>query len=628
MISLSDMDSLVRDALNARLAWEEEQIKGYRLRHDGVGRPKKPWPGAADLNWPLSDMMIEKIKPYYVQQVFANELVANFFSLKSDLMQFNNAAAQWFDYRLRQRTNFETEIISVVDHMLMCGKGLLKVYWDEERKQVQFDSVDPMYFVVPPHTVDLRDADWCVQVHQVSPAAYKRNENYNQSPELMKKIRAANAEGRSRYEGEKFLREGITHLVDDDRIPLWEVYYRDGKELLTFTFSPLCNDEFVRPVRPLPYDHNELPYVEFNVEVKDKGYYAPRGLPQRVAPLQQSMTKLWNEKLDAVTIYGRPIFTSDNPMVNAGNIRMQPGQIIPFPVKAVNMGQPPVSWDQEIAQQRVTAEQLIGIPDAGLQNQLKSGERRTASEINLIGSVMSQVTDLRSRIFRRALAEGFTQAWDLYVQYDKADLHYFYRNELMRIPEEAVRDGYRIEPLASADNFNKQFVYQKKVTRFQLLQNNPFVNQSELVRDLIAADDPQDVKRIHMDHETQSMDQTEDQATEICRMLIGFPSQVKPVDDDATHLMILRGFVERRIMAGEGIDGELAVLLMNHANMHFQQLQQKNPDQAGQLEESMQQMSQYLGQVVAKEQQAREAVAQEAAAEEQIMAEEGLPVYG
>ena len=156
------------------------------------------------------------------------------------------------------------------------------------------------------------------------------------------------------------------------------------------------------------------------------------------------------------------------------------------------------------------------------------------------------------------------------------------------------------------------------MTRFQLLQNNPFVNQSELVRDLIAADDPQDVKRIHMDHETQSADQSEDQATEITRMMIGFPSQVKPVDDDAVHLTILRGFVERRIAANEGIDAEMATLLLNHANLHFRQLQQKNPDQAKQLEEPMQQMSQYLGQVVAMEQQQAQDM-------EQQMQQEALP---
>ena len=34
-------------------------------------------------------------------------------------------------------------------------------------------------------------------------------------------------------------------------------------------------------------------------------------------------------------------------------------------------------------------------------------------------------------------------------------------------------------------------------------------------------------------------------------------------------LMILLGYVERRVVANEAIDGELAILLMNHANMHY-----------------------------------------------------------
>ncbi len=38
--------------------------------------------------------------------------------------------------------------------------------------------------------------------------------------------------------------------------------------------------------------------------------------------------------------------------------------------------------------------------------------------------------------------------------------------------------------------------------------------------------------------------------------------------------------VNGAVEAGGALDAELALLLMNHANMHFQQLQQKNPDQA------------------------------------------------
>ena len=52
--------------------------------------------------------------------------------------------------------------------------------------------------------------------------------------------------------------------------------------------------------------------------------------------------------------------------------------------------------------------------------------------------------------------------------------------------------------------------------------------------------------------------------------------------------------VNGAVEAGGALDAELALLLMNHANMHCQQLQKKNPAQAAQLEEPLQQMATYL----------------------------------
>ena len=601
-------DNKIRSALSARTGWEAKQLTYYKLRHQGLARLNKPFPTAAEMNWPLSDMMVEKIKPYYIQQVFANELLANFYALKRDLSPFNGLAAQWFDYRVRQRTNFEMEIISVADYMLMSGKGLLKVRWDDATSQVRFDSVDPMQFVVPAHTNELSAADWCVQVHQVSLDAYKRNENWCQDAEFVARLAApAPSVSNGATVAAKFSREGLTHAADDQTVVLWEVYYRTTDSVLrTFTMSPLVSDKLVRDEMEFPYDHGQLPFVEFNCEVKDKGYFSSRGIPERVGPLQTSMTRMWNEKLDALAFYGKPVFVSDNPLGNPGNVRVVPGQVLPFAIRKVDMGQPPVQWDGEMMGHRLTAEQLIGVPDAGLSNQMHANERRTASEVNLIGSLMSQVVDLRSRVFRRSLATAFQQAWLLYVQHDKAGLDYFYRNELMALPPTALSDEYRIEPLASADNFNKQFVFQKKVARFQMLQNNPYVNQAELVRDLIAADDPQDIKRLFMDSDQQSGDQMEDQAGEIGRMLIGFPSQVKPVDDDAAHLTILLQFVERRVTTGEPVSPELAILFLNHANMHYRQLMTKNPEKAKELEQPLQQLAMYLGKVVAEAQAAQQ----------------------
>ena len=606
-VSEGDLDPIeviraeVDAALSARGVWEERQTMWYKLRHSGLKRPRKPFPGAADMTWPLSDMMIEKLKPFYIQQTFANELVANFYSLRSSQQEFNTAAAQWFDYKLRQFTNFENEIVSVADYMLMGGKGIIKIRWDENKKEVAFDSVDPMMLIVPSDTVDLQDADWVIQVHQISEAAYRRNKQYNQA--ILDQVVSMNgAEAERLRDSEKMVREGITHTATAGKVVLWECYKKlDDGTIEVCVFAPTLPEQFiVEPSKKLhgPKVH---PFVEYNSEIKDKGYYASRGLPERVASMQMSMSKLWNEKLDAITVFNRPIFTSDNPMVNAGNIRMNPGDIIPFPVKKIPMDTPPINWDLEINQHRMTAEQLVGVPDAGL-TQASSSERRTASEVNLIGSLMSQVVDLRSRVFRKALAETFRQAWTVMMAESSEDLGFFFRNDLMALPPAAIHEEYRIEPLASADNLNTQFVYRKKLERFQLLQGNPHVNQMNLTRDLIAAGDPQDVKSLMMDDSTQAADHAEDQATEINRMLIGFPSQIKPVDDDAVHLAIIKGFVERRVTLDEELTPELATLLMNHSNMHFRQLQQKDPDRAGEMEPELQKMVTLLGSIVGEAQ--------------------------
>lgn len=605
--SITEIFEEANQALSDRSTWEEKQLTFYKLRHSGLKRTNTPHPGAADMNWPLSDMMIEKIKPYYIQQTFANELVANFYSLRRSDQAFNTLAAQWFDYRIRQQSNFETEIISVADYMLMTGKGILKIRWDVDQEQVVFDSVDPTMIVVPTGTIDLQSADWLVQIHEISIAAYKRNSLFDDG--VLPKITKQNSQEASRLaQAEQYAREGVTHSEQTDQVVLWEVYRRkeDGT-IDTFTFSPVYPDEYVRaPIQKI-HDPEEFPFVEFNAEIKDKSYYASRGVPERVAAIQMSMSKLWNEKLDAITSFNRPIFTSDNPMANAGNIRMRPGSLIPFPVKKVDMGTPPINWDSELVQHRLTAEQLVGVPDAGL-TQIANNERRTASEVNLIGSIMSQVVDLRSRVFRKALAETFRQAWVIYVAEEKERLNYFYQNEMMNLPADAVHPEYQIEPLASADNLNSQFVYRKKVERYNMLSGNPFVNQHNLTRDLIAAGDPQDVKFLLEDNESKAANAAEDQASEISRMLIGFPSQVKPVDDDVTHIMTIKGFVERRVTMDEPISPELATLLVNHLALHLKQLYEKDSEQAAQVEQEVTQLGQYLGTIVGEAGAAQELV--------------------
>src|SRR3954454_1235964 len=64
--------------LRSRQAWLSRQSAWYQMRHDGLRRKSKPFPGAADLHYPLADSIIEKLKPFYFNQLFATETVAEF----------------------------------------------------------------------------------------------------------------------------------------------------------------------------------------------------------------------------------------------------------------------------------------------------------------------------------------------------------------------------------------------------------------------------------------------------------------------------------------------------------------------------------------------------------------------
>lgn len=72
----------------------------------------------------------------------------------------------------------------------------------------------------------------------------------------------------------------------------------------------------------------------------------------------------------------------------------------------------------QMQQTRMVAEQAVATPDFGAV-QAAGQKPRTATEMNLVGSVMGQSTDLRARIFRRELGRLLQMSWALLLQYGK-----------------------------------------------------------------------------------------------------------------------------------------------------------------------------------------------------------------
>ena len=181
--------------------------------------------------------------------------------------------------------------------------------------------------MVPEGTKDIESADRITHIQQYSPDSFRRNKAFNQDEALIERITGANRTARgddSRIDA-KYSREGITY-TEDNKIIVWETYVQETDGSWTiYTYSPAEPGTPLRKEMKVPYAHKKPPFVSFVYEIKDVGWYSPRGAIELVAVFETALTKLLNEKNDAMSLYNRPLFTSSSSLPNTGNLRFQPG---------------------------------------------------------------------------------------------------------------------------------------------------------------------------------------------------------------------------------------------------------------------------------------------------------------
>jgi hypothetical protein len=618
----------ILQAVKDRQKWEDRQATWYKMRHNGLRRVNKPFPGASDLHFPLADMQIEKLKPFYLSQIYAADTIPSFLAKKNEASAMATEAALWFDSQLKHETNFEDEIAIGVDKMLNCAVVPFKVYWEAQRERLAFEAINPIHLIVPAYTGRLADADWIVHVQKYSKHAYARVPEFNKKAETMAAICGAKGEDGANtagsYETTKTEREGITTTQEKGQIIVWEVFTRaDDGQWEVATYSPSAPTLALRPVFRLPYNRGAFadklpppPFFELTMERKDRGYYDPRGVVERVAPFETSLCKDWNTMKDWQTQSTNLTYSAPNGIpANTGTLRHVPGQIYPFALQALTVPPAPVDIAEAMQGTRSVAEQLIGAPDFGTQQQGR--DNKTAKEVTLIANVMGQSTDNRGRQFRRELGTGLRLAWAICLQYCEARLNYRTTEGFAELTPEALQQDYQIELNASGDNWNRQQVIQQAQAMFQMFRGDPFVDQYELRRDVLNALDPRKAKKLLLNTGSQNAAQLEDQAQEISIMLLGFPAEVRESDDHILHIQSGLGFLQRRISLGQPVGPEVVVLLHQHLTGHAQAAAKLQKDKWKQAEAQFAPQLQMLATVA---QQAQAALKQQAMVAQQQQA--------
>jgi len=627
-----DLYGDINDDLRDRLKWEHRQITWQKMRNLGVGRANRPWPGAANAHVPIADTIIGKLKPYYVVWIFGPELLASFYSLDDQGDAYTDSVAQWFDYKVRERSNFSEQIVCGIDSCLQNGMGIMKSYWDVNAGRIAYCSVNPYFMIVPPYaTFDFNGAERVVHVMQYSEAEYLRDaeaKGFNADETFVESIKG---EGRpdQKYEHYRYVAEGLSYVRLKDLIILWEVYLRqtDG-QILVKTFSPLQPDEPARADFKLPYDHKQMPFVMIPYELTDGGYYSSRGVSELVQMYEASACKTWNEKLDFMSIANRPVLSSQGGSINAQNIRWEPGAVYDAVLQLVQQPQPPVSFDQEIESVRSMAEQRVGIPDFGVAGPNQpTRENKTATETNVITSVMQQNNDLRARVLKGAMTRLFEQSWSLLKQYDSASLDYFWRKQRISLPDAAFDNKYVLRPNGSVDGYSREREIQKLMQLRQLSQGAPWIVTPEIDRKIVELMDAQWVGDLYQEPQDIMQDQQEKQAIENSVMLDGFLPQPKQNDDHVVHLGIEEGFIGFKQQQGQPIPAQQLGIFMQHMELHIQAARH-NPQYWKAHAEQIQPFIQKLQQTMSAMQKAQQAQQKAAAGMAALRGGGGPPGMG
>jgi len=586
----------ILDALADRETWESKQEVFYRMRHEGLKRKRPPYPGAANLHFPLIDATIEKFKPFYYNQVFQGETLARFTSQRSDTAAHAAQAAEFHDYVLKERTRFAEELPSMIDYMLLRCRGVLKTWWCPLKKEIQVEAVDPLYLIVPSHTRRLDDADWIVEVKHLSVAEYQRDRRYDQDPDYLRKIRGGVDRANDQAHQDKRRREGLTYTRSENTVILWEVYQQTANGWTVYTYAPECSHRYARKPFGLTtkWQGRVLqPFVDFPFEVKDKGWYAPRGVAEKVAPFESWLCKLWNSKADNLDFTSKPLFTQAQPggQDNLGKSRIEPGEVLPHGIQKVDMGHPPASIDQEMISVRRVSEEHVQLPDAGIGSEYDGNDAKTATEVQQIGALMNQGIEMRGGIFRARMAEFYERAWALMVHHMAADLAYWFGQESKTLPAKALHDSYMVHPAGSPDNWNPQKRYRKATARYNAFQGNPRVNQDELVKQVLEADDPGLVRRLFQPSGVSAANEAEDEAIEIGSLLMeGYPAQAMPDENHMLRIKIVLGKLQQLGATGREVDPVARQRMGDHLKQHLELLREQDAGAARQVEQAIQQM--------------------------------------
>lgn len=270
-------------------------------------------------------------------------------------------------------------------------------------------------------------------------------------------------------------RRGGVRRLDSNRVKtprtdIWELFCRldingDGlDERCILWYSP----EFDIPLALVQYPFNfeTWPVTCFMFEPQADRPVDSRGIPEMLNDLAKLVDHFHNSRVDASQIVLSPAMQKRNAGIEFGNqMQWKPGAI--FPVQEIG-DIAPIQHDLRILQalfgeeqsNQRAAENYVGTFDATLNQLSRPTERRTATEVQAISQLSTDVFGLDARLFQINMGRSFKKIWAMWQDWGEEKT--FFRVQGEPQPRVAKKSelgyDYDIHPAGTPSSTNKQFL--------------------------------------------------------------------------------------------------------------------------------------------------------------------------
>ncbi len=239
-------------------------------------------------------------------------------------------------------------------------------------------------------------------------------------------------------------------------------------------------------LRAVEYDyaHGAWPFTESSYEMNDHGYFASRGIPEKIEGLEKHMSGMMRAEMNGLLMATSQSFTYRvSSGINPQKLRWMPHLMIP--VRSHDDLQPIQTHTNVLALEHpmlhITG--LISKVTGGrlntTTNELRQDRPPTATQVTEQSGASQNSNGLRGTYFQMGRSQIYKQVWSLWRQFGPSEFYAMVTNEsLKKLSQHQIRGEFQMVPVGAIGDMDPDFRTQQAFQILDLLMKaQPIIQQ-------------------------------------------------------------------------------------------------------------------------------------------------------